>query len=168
MAQVSPSSITLAQYAPTKTTTACPKEAAVSLPSNPHNAQMPSNPRFSSGAKIGVGISIPIVFLALGAALILYLRARKKKRHLSEHDRNAQWTKKELAAEEIDREAKGYGPHMAASTRRTELEAIGVVRELPADICEVFEAPGDVPILPELLYTSFETDFLSRFSELAG
>ena len=60
------------------------------------------------------------------------------------------WTKTELEAEDVDREARGYGPHLADSTQRAEVDGSGVTREVQADSSEIFEAPGDLPTLPEL------------------
>ncbi len=121
----------------------------------------------SVAAKIGIGTA-PVTILILTTAIFLCLRARREKRELQERDRIAHWDKKELAADDIDREAKGYGPHMAASTPRAEAEDTGVVRELPTDSCQIFEAPGDVPALPEPQYKSFKSDLLARFNELEG
>lgn len=174
MARISPSSIEWAKYAPTNTAAACPTDAAASLPPNPKDALSPSGPQSTTSrglpidAKIGMIFALILVFLALVTGLLLLLRARKKRRDLQGQDHSAYWTKKELAADDIDREARGYGPHMAASTQRVEAEDTGVVRELPADSCQIFEAPGDVPTLPEPIYKSFEQDFLARFNELAG
>lgn len=174
MARISPSSIEWAKYAPTNTAAACPTDAAASLPPNPKDALLRSSPQSTTSqsiprnAKIGIIFALIFLFLALVTGLLLWLRAGKKRRDLQKQNRNAHWTKKELAADDIDREARGYGPHMAASTQRVEVEGTCVVRELPANSYQIFEVPGDVPILPEPLYKSFEQDFLARFSELAG
>lgn len=65
-----------------------------------------------------------------------------------------QRTKAELAANAFDREVRGYGPHMAASTERVEAEDTGVIREAQADSVPIFEVPGDPPALSELSDTS--------------
>lgn len=59
-----------------------------------------------------------------------------------------------FAANNIDREARGYGPDMAASTQLAEAEDTGVMGEVQADSCQIFEAPGDLAALPELSDTS--------------
>lgn len=174
MALVSPSSIERDKYTPTNTAAACPTYAAESLPRNPRAAVSPistqsvSSQKLSLGVKLGVSIVVIFVVLALGTVLFLWLRARKKKSYLQERDRNAHWSRKELAADDIDREARGYGPHMAASTQRAEVEDTNYIGEVSADDCQIFEAPGDMPALPEPLYKSFEQDLLARFNELAG
>lgn len=174
MALVSPSSIERVKYSPTNNAATCPTNAAASLPPNPKAVVSPTSPQstpsqgLSVNAKIGIGTALILIFLALGTVLFLLLRARKKKRTVQERNRHAHWTRKELAADDIDREARGYGPHMAASTPLAEVEDTGFIGEVSADDCQIFEAPGDVPALPEPLYKSFEQDLLARFNELAG
>ena len=182
MAQISPSGVELAKYTPTNTAAACPIGAATSLPPNPMapispissqdvpstNFQNVSTHKLSPREKISIGITAPISVLTLGTVLFLCLKARKTNRTLQEQVRDAQWTKKELAADDIDPEARGYGPHMPASTERAELEDTGIAREVPTEGNQILEAPGDAPTLPEPLYTSFEEEFLARFCELTA
>ena len=87
-----------------------------------------------------------------------------EKGNLQERYSNARWTKR-LGADEIDTEARGYGPYMAASMTQAELEDTGSAREVPADKNQILEAPGDVPSLPEPIYKSFEDDFFLKFRE---
>ena len=89
------------------------------------------------------------MILGLGIFLV-GKRAKERKRIHQERDQNGQWTKTELAADDVDREARGYGPHMPASTERAEVEDTGVMREVLADSGPIFEAPGDLPAVAEL------------------
>lgn len=92
-------------------------------------------------------------------------RAKERKRIHQEQDQSGQWTKTELAADDVDREARGYGPHMAPSTERAEAEDTGVMREVQADSGQIFEAPGDLAALPELAETSWGGDPLMQINE---
>lgn len=105
-----------------------------------------------------------VIALALGMFFI-YRRAKERKR--KEQDQGSQWTKTELAADGVDRESRGYGPHMAASTERAEVEDTGVMHEVQADSGQIFEAPGDLPILPELPATSRGGDTLIKSNEFS-
>ncbi|MCJ1424424.1 1,3-beta-glucanosyltransferase gas1 [Sticta canariensis] len=190
LATVLPSSINSEKYIPTNTAAACPVGAASSLPPNPiavsltassprtsadtvsATAATASSPRksassitptpkasndaLSPGGKVGIGIGSALLVLSLVlGTFFIRKRAMERKRI----DRGP-WTKTELAADDVDREARGYGPHMAASIQRAEVEGSGVMREVQADSSERFEAPGDLPVLPELSGTSRRGDSL--------
>ena len=89
-------------------------------------------------------MALLVLALVLGTYFI-------KKRAIERKGTNSgPWTKTELEAEDIDREARGYGPHMADSTQRAELDGFVVMGEVQADSSEIVEAPGDLPALPEL------------------
>ncbi|MCJ1262317.1 hypothetical protein MMC22_002187 [Lobaria immixta] len=110
-----------------------------------------SNGALSTGAKVGIGIGSAVFIVVLGLGMFLVgKRAKERKRIQQERDQNGQWTKTELAADDVDREARGYGPHMPASTERAEVEDTGVMREVLADSGPIFEAPGDLPAAAEL------------------
>ena len=167
MATVSPSSTNSASYNPTNTATVCPAGAATSLPPNPRaqisisgtsttSATATSTPQPSpdNGLSVGAKAGVAIGAVALAAALLAFLvlmrrRSVKKKAAVEEKDRSDQWTKTELPAEDVDPEARGYGPLMADSTAREEMEGTGVRREV-ADDGQIYEAPGDTGRVPEL------------------
>ena len=108
---------------------------------------------------IGIGSAVFVAAFALGGFLVRK-RAKERKRIRHEQDQRGQWTKTELAADDVDREVRGYGPHMAASTERAEAEDTGVSREVQADSGPIFEVPGDLPALPELSEISRGGDHL--------
>ncbi|MCJ1423304.1 1,3-beta-glucanosyltransferase gas1 [Sticta canariensis] len=165
---VSPSSIHSASYSLINSAAACPVTAALNLPPNPvaassavippritvpiyisTNGSIASNHALSTGGKVGIGIGLGFLLLALAVGTFLILkRAKRKKRIDQGQDQYAQWTRAELTADDVDREARGYGPHMAASTERAEAEDTGVMRE--TQVREIFEAPGDLATLHEL------------------
>lgn len=91
----------------------------------------------------------------------------ERKRIHKEQDQSGQWTKTELPADDVDREGRGYGPHLAASTERAEAEDTGVMREVQADSGQIFEAPGDLATLPELSETSRRGDDLTQNNEFS-
>lgn len=57
---------------------------------------------------------------------------------------------------------------IANFTSRAEIEDTGVRREVAVNGCQIFEAPGVMPALPEPIFKSFEEAFLMKFSELMG
>ncbi|MCJ1430073.1 1,3-beta-glucanosyltransferase gas1, partial [Sticta canariensis] len=158
LAAVSPSSINPEKYIPTNTAAPCPAGAALSLPPNPIavslTASSPrtsaffitptssitptpkaSNNALSTGEKVGIGIGLALLVLALGTYFIQRRATERKKIE------RGPWTKTELAADDVDREARGYGPHMAASTQRAEVDGSGVIREVQADRNEILRRP---------------------------
>ena len=125
---------------PTNTAAACPVGAALSLPPIPIAVGLTaSSPRMSAscitltpkassdalspGGKIGRHWSR--TFGPGPCAKHLYQKPSHGKKSIGRDPR----TKTELAADEVDREARGNGPHMAASTQRAEVEGSGVMRE---------------------------------------
>lgn len=198
MAAISPSTIKLAQYYPTNTAQAiCPSGAATTLPANPRGLVKAANvteigqqtasvtqpPQAQNGNDSGsrlprgaiAGISVTAGICAIGIlALILFLIRRRASRRRQEQDRSLsdEWTKTELAADEVDREAKGYA-YMVDSDQRLEMEDTSAVGEVSADpiCCEVSAESG---IIPELSVTpaaddvsSTGTDTVSRASSTA-
>ena len=105
-----------------------------------------SNDALSTGGKVGIGIGLALLVLALVVSTY-FIRRRAMQRKGIDID---PWIKIELPADDVDREAQGYGPHMADSTQRAEVDGSGVTHELQADSSEIAEAPGDLPTLPEL------------------
>ncbi|MCJ1428247.1 1,3-beta-glucanosyltransferase gas1 [Sticta canariensis] len=163
LATVSPSSINSENYIPTNTAAACPTSAALSLPPKPIAVSLTaSSPRTSAssitptpkasndalptGGKVGIGIGLALFVLALVLDTFFKQRRAMERKGI---DRGP-WTKTELPADDVDREARGYSPHMAASIQRAEVDGSGVKREVQADSREIFEAPGDLTTLPEL------------------
>lgn len=136
-AQLSPSG------SPTTSTSATVNRTATSAPqAGPTNS-------LSGDAKAGIAIAVIVLVFILALAFLQRKRSIKKIRALEENNRNSQWNKTELPAEDVGSEARGYGPHMAGSPARVEVENTGVRREAPEDD-QVLEAPGDLARLPEL------------------
>ena len=50
-----------------------------------------------------------------------------------------------LSAGDVNGEARGYGPYLAAFSQKAEVDGSEVTREHQADSREIFEAPGDLP-----------------------
>ncbi|KAL8685629.1 MAG: hypothetical protein Q9218_007643 [Villophora microphyllina] len=167
MATISPSSTTSASYSPSNTNAAtCPSGAATSLPPNPKLAlvsptsnstssaaasRSPSRSThsgLSSGARAGIGVGVAVVAIAALVVALIFIRRRRRQKKAEGNGRE-QWTKTELAADGIDPEAKGYGPHMADSNPRAEVDGTGVIREAPGDR-PIFEKPGEGLILHEM------------------
>ena len=72
----------------------------------------------------------------------------------------------EPAVDEIDREVKSYAPRMAASTKWAEVGNMVFLREVSAEDCQTFEAPGDMLALHKSQHKSFESDLLMGFAGL--
>ena len=174
IAAVTPSSTVSANYNPSNTARAtCPSGAATSLPPNPRKAVVapgstssspstiatqtsstsfpsPQSSRsgISLGAKAGIGVAVAVVVIAAVIAALLLLKRRRQQKKQQESTKE-QWTKTELAAEDIDREAQGYGPHMADSNERAEVEGTSATREAPGDR-PIFEMSEDNDTRPEM------------------
>ena len=176
MASVTPTGTSSASYQPSNTAATCPEAGATQLPPNPRAAVVsagtsnasgtpsttsspsatgsPQLPRpasggLSTGAKAGIGVGVVVLVLLLVAILLVFYKRKtakaKRKGGTSESD---QWNKTELAADGVDREARGYN-HMAASSPRAEVEGTMLDREIAADR-PIVEAPGDSGVRTEM------------------
>lgn len=184
LATVSPSSVNSASYTPSNTVAATfPSGAASTLPPNPRaavvaqgisarttsttavlNPSASSTPSassqsgLSSGAKAGIGVAVAVLVIVAAVVAVFYLRhQRRQKQH--QQIGTKEWTKTELAADDVDREARGYGPHMADPGARAEVEGTSALREAPTDR-PILEKPEDgdtvnaVPEMPGLPHTA--------------
>lgn len=176
-ATVAPSNIAnSATFTPSPTTALTyPSGGATNLPPNPRDAVVSSGSTASAsstssnvspsatavsasgahwglspGAKAGIGVGVAIGVIALNAGMFLLWKKRQHKNH--EPSQEQQWTKTELAADDVDREARGYGPRMADSEPRAEVEGNSAIPEAAGDK-PVFEKPGQGDSAPELLGT---------------
>ncbi|KAI4096097.1 MAG: hypothetical protein L6R37_006991 [Teloschistes peruensis] len=179
IATVSPSSVASASYSPSDTDAAtCPSGAATSLPPNPRTAlaspsstttgsstkgtgsasasSSSSKSGLSSGARAGIGVGVAVVVLVAIAVALLFIRRRRRQKKTRE-DEPEQWTKTELAADGVDREARGHSPHMADSNAWFEVEDTGKIRELP-EHPPIFEAPGEGENVSEMAVSSPRTE----------
>ncbi|KAI4250860.1 MAG: hypothetical protein LQ352_005206 [Teloschistes flavicans] len=175
IATVSPSSVASASYSPSNDDAAtCPPGAATSLPSNPRTAlaspsstasgsstngtgspaTSPSLSRsgLSSGARAGIGIGVAVVVMITIVVALLFIRRRRQQKKVG-GAKPEQWTKTELAADGVDGEARGYGPHMADSNVRVEIEDTSKIREAPGD-GPIFEKPGEGGNVSEMAESS--------------
>lgn len=66
----------------------------------------------------------------------------------------------ELSADDVDREAKGYGPYMVESTQLEELGDTSALTEVPADRIH-YEVSAESGIVPELAISSPRDDVSS-------
>ena len=176
MAFVTPTGTSSASYQPSNTAASCPEAGATQLPPNPRAAVVsagtsstsstpstPSSPSatgssqlpqpatggLSTGAKAGIGVGVVVLVLLLAAILfVLYKRKMAKAKRKDGTKNGDQWNKNELAADSVDREARGY-THMAASNPRAEMEGAMLDREVAADR-PIVEAPGDSGIRTEM------------------
>ena len=146
--------VSSASSSPRQSTPGLPRQSTPDSPKPSTSTAPPlavSNDALSTDAKVGVGIGSAVFGVILGLGMFLVgKRAKERKRIQQEQDQNGQWTKTELAADDVDREARGYGPHMPASTERAEVEDTSVMREVLADSGPIFEVPGDLPAVAEL------------------
>ncbi|KAI4199133.1 MAG: hypothetical protein LQ350_004823 [Teloschistes chrysophthalmus] len=175
LATVSPSRVASASYSPSNNGAAtCPSGAATSLPPNPRTAlaspsstasgsstngtrnpatsSSPSQSGLSSGARARIGVGVAVVVLVAIAVALLFIRRRRQQKKTRE-DKPEQWTKTELAADDVDREARGHGPHMADSNARFEVEDTGRMQELP-EHPPIFEIPGEGENVSEMAVSS--------------
>ena len=173
MASVTPSGISSVSYQPSNTAASCPEAGATQLPPNPRAAVVsagtsstsstPSSPSatgspqlprpasggLSTGAKAGIGVGVVVLVLLLVAILfVFYKRKIAKAKRKDGTNTGDQWNKTELAADSVDREARGYN-HMAASSPRAEIEGAMLDREIAADR-PIVEAPGDTGVRTEM------------------
>ena len=172
MASASPSGVSSASYQPSNTPASCPAAGATELPPNPRAAVLPASSSgtststspiktptatalplqksrggLSSGAKAGIGIGVAIAIIVIVAALFLFHR-RRNARPTQNGDSSNQWNKSELAANDVDREDRGYS-HMAASQPRAEMDGAELDKEAPIDR-PVVEASAESEIRSEL------------------
>ena len=109
----------------------------------------PASGGLSTGAKAGIGVGVAVLVLVLAAILLVFFRRKKaeakRKGGASQSD---QWNKTELAADSVDREARGYN-HMAASSPRAEIEGAMIDPEVAADR-PIVEAPEDSGVRTEM------------------
>ncbi|KAL8702928.1 MAG: hypothetical protein Q9201_003908 [Fulgogasparrea decipioides] len=173
MATVSPPSVSAAWYTPSHTAAVtCPSGAPVGLPPNPVEALIaPSSTStenlsagtitssmsaaaspsphssLSTGARAGLVVAAAVNVIAIAAA-VLFLRQRRRQKKKG-RAKNEHWTKAELIAEDINREARGYGPHMAGSLHEQKLRESVQFQKPPADR-QVYEEPGKDDYIHEM------------------
>ena len=170
MASVTPTGTFSASYQPSNTAVSCPEAGATQLPPNPRAAVVsagtastasspsttgspqlrpPASEGLSTGAKAGIGVGVAVLVLLLAAILfVLYNRKTAEAKRKDGTIESDQWNKTELAADSVDREARGYN-HMAASSPRAEIEGVMLEREIAADR-PVVEAPEDSGVRTEM------------------
>ena len=128
-----------------------PVSLTASSPASPSSR----NPAKLSPAKIaGIAVSSILVIAFVGLSLLFRDHRRRKS---NEH--KEAWSKTELHANDVDNEARGLGPHMAESKPLVEAEDVSYLPEIECRTtaheaegqrAEVFEAPADLSVFPEI------------------
>ena len=112
--------------------------------------------------------------LVLLLSLFVFFIRRRRRTRSTKSKQKEPWIKGELPADDVDREARGMGPHMLESTpvaevdgtswvpevegeERNVLEAPAAVAEIHGDSREVCEAQGDMSTLPQLMARFYDT-----------